>query len=110
MAITRTSLLDLPIIETNTESGSWGNSINNGLTQYLDIAIAGMTNLTGSDFSGSPNYDLTLTLTEGNASATNIAYNTAHYATIKVSSLNADSPSFPSAASSLLLPELLNDK
>ena len=91
MAITRTSLLDLPIIETNTESGSWGNSINNGLTQYLDIAIAGMTNLTGSDFSGSPNYDLTLTLTEGNASATNIAYNTAQYATIKVSSLNANS-------------------
>ena len=91
MAITRTSLLDLPIIETNTESGSWGNAVNNGLTQYLDIAIAGMTNLTGSDFSGSPNYDLTLTLTEGNASATNIAYNTAQYATIKVSSLNANS-------------------
>jgi len=91
MAIIHTSLLDLPIIETNTESGSWGNAINNGLTRYLDIAIAGMTSLTGSDFSGSPNYDLTLTLTQGNASATNIAYNTAQYATIKVSSLNANS-------------------
>ena len=91
MPITRTQLLDLPIIETNTESGSWGSAVNKGLTEYLDIAIAGITDLTGSNFSGSPNYDLTLTLTMGDASATNIVYNTAQYSTIRVSSLNANS-------------------
>jgi hypothetical protein len=91
MPITRTPLLDLPIIESNTETGTWGNAVNNGLTSYLDIAIAGMTVLTGSNFSGAPNYNLTLTLTEGDASATNIVFNSAQYATIKVSSLNANS-------------------
>lgn len=91
MTITRTALLDLPIIETNSELGQWGNAVNNGLTQYLDIAIAGITNLTGSNFSGSPNYALTLTLTDGDASATNIVYNSAQYSTIRVSSLNANS-------------------
>ena len=91
MTMTRTALLELPIIETNSEVGQWGNAVNNGLTQYLDIAIAGITNLTGSNFSGSPNYALTLTLTDGDASATNIVYNSAQYSTIRVSSLNANS-------------------
>lgn len=99
MTITRTTLLDLPIIETNSEFGQWGNAVNNGLTQYLDIAIAGITNLTGSNFSGSPNYDLTLSLTEGDASATNIVYNSAQYSTIKVSSLNANSTIIAPASS-----------
>lgn len=99
MPITRTSLLDLPIIETDTEVGSWGNAINNGLTQYLDIAVAGITTLTGSNFSGSPNYDLTLSLTEGDASATNIVYNSAQYSTIRVSSLNANSTIIAPASS-----------
>lgn len=91
MPITRTSLLDLPIIETDTEVGSWGDAINNGLTEYLDIAIAGLTPLTGSNFSGSPNYDLNLTLTTGDSSADNIVFNTAQYSAIKVASLNANS-------------------
>lgn len=91
MTITRTQLLDLPLIETDTELGTWGDAVNKGLTEYLDISIAGITNLTGSNFSGSPNYDLTLTLTTGDASNTNIVYNTAQYSTIRVSSLNANS-------------------
>lgn len=91
MPITRTSLLDLPIIETDTEVGSWGDAINNGLTEYLDIAIAGLTPLTGSNFSGSPNYDLNLSLTTGDSSADNIVFNTAQYSAIKVASLNANS-------------------
>ena len=99
MAITRTSLLDLPIIETDTETGAWGNVVNNGLTQYLDIAIAGLTDLTGSNFSGSPNYDLTLTLTEGDSGANNIVYNSAQYSTIRVSSLNANSTILAPASS-----------
>jgi hypothetical protein len=91
MPITYTSLLDLPIIEPDTETGQWGGVVNKGLTEYLDIAIAGITNLTGSNFSGSPNYDLTLTLTQGNAAATNIDFDTAQYSTIRVTSLNANS-------------------
>lgn len=91
MTINYTPLLDLPIIETNSEVGQWGNVVNYALTNYLDIAIAGITNLTGSNFSGSPNYDLTLTLTAGDSGGTNIVYNTAQYSTIRVSSLNANS-------------------
>ena len=91
MPVTYTSLLDLPIIEPDTETGQWGGVVNKGLTEYLDIAIAGITNLTGSNFSGSPNYNLTLTLTQGNAAATNIDFDTAQYSTIRVTSLNANS-------------------
>ena len=91
MTITRTDLLKLPIIETDSEIGTWGDAVNNGLTEYLDIAIAGLTPLTGSNFSGSPNYQLLLTLTTGDASADYIAYNSAQYSAIKVASLNANS-------------------
>ena len=82
MPVTYTSLLDFPIIETDSETGQWGNIVNNALTRYLDISIAGITNLTGSNFSGSPNYDLTLQLTTGDAGATNIVFNTAQYSTL----------------------------
>ena len=99
MPITRTPLLDLPIIETNSEVGSWGDAVNKGLTEYLDIAIAGITDLTGSNFSGSPNYNLTLQLTTGDASATNIVFNTAQYSTIRVTSLNGNSTIIAPASS-----------
>jgi hypothetical protein len=88
MTINRTTLLDLPLPVTGTESGVWGDITNNGLTQYLDIAIAGRTALTSSDFTGGA---LTLSLTEGDASATNIAAASAQYGTIYVSSLAANS-------------------
>ena len=88
MTINRTTLLDLPLPVTGTESGVWGDITNNGLSQYLDIAIAGRTALTSSDFIGGA---LTLSLTEGDASATNIAAASAQYGTIYVSSLAADS-------------------
>jgi len=99
MPVTYTSLLDFPIIETDSETGQWGNIVNNALTRYLDISIAGITNLTGSNFSGSPNYDLTLQLTTGDAGATNIVFNTAQYSTIRVSSLNANSTIIAPASS-----------
>jgi hypothetical protein len=50
MTINRSTLLDLPLPVTGTEDGTWGDVTNNGLTQYLDIAIAGMVSLTSSDF------------------------------------------------------------
>jgi DNA-binding beta-propeller fold protein YncE len=88
MTINRTTLLDLPLPVTGTESGTWGDVTNNGLTQYLDIAIAGRTALTSSDFIAGA---LTISTTEGDSSATNIVAGSAQYATLYVSSLAANS-------------------
>ena len=67
MTITPTSLLALPLITTGTESGNWGDDVNNGLTQYLDTAIAGTQTISGSQTA------VTLSLTAGTNSATNLA-------------------------------------
>ena len=88
MTITRTTLLDLPIITTGTESGVWGDITNKGLTQYLDIAIAGMASLTSADFTAGA---LTIETTEGDASATNITSTSAQQAGFRVSSLAVNS-------------------
>ena len=88
MTINRTTLLDLPLPVTGTESGVWGDITNNGFTQYVDIAIAGRTALTSANFTAGA---LTLSLTEGDASATNIAASSAQYGTLYVSSLAANS-------------------
>jgi hypothetical protein len=64
--------LDLPLPVTGTESGVWGDITNNGLTEYLDIAIAGSLSL-------SSDADVNLATTEGNASGTNVTSTTAQY-------------------------------
>ena len=66
----RTTLLDLPLPVTGQLSGTWGDMTNNGLTQYLDIAIAGALSITS---------DVTLATTEGDASTTGIVSTTAQY-------------------------------
>lgn len=58
-------------------SGTWGDTVNNGITQYSDIAIAGTLTLNGDG-------SVTLANTNGNASGTNIGSTTAQYAIIKV--------------------------
>jgi hypothetical protein len=88
MTINRTTLLDLPLPVTGTESGTWGDITNNGLTQYLDISIAGRNALTSANFVTG---DLTIATTEGDSSATNIAATSAQYATLYVSSLAQNS-------------------
>ena len=88
MTINRTTLLDLSLPVTGTESGVWGDITNNAFTQYVDIAIAGRTALTSSDFTAGA---LTIALTEGDASATNIVATSAQYGTLYVSSLAANS-------------------
>jgi hypothetical protein len=65
MTITPTALLSLPLITTGTESGDWGNDVNNGLTAYLDNAIAGTVTLTNDGA-------VTLSNTAGTNLATNI--------------------------------------
>ena len=76
MTVNRTTLLDLPLPVTGTESGTWGDTTNNGLTQYLDIAIAGSLVLSADS-------DTTLSSTEGDSSATNIGGTTAQYAVLR---------------------------
>ena len=88
MTINRTTLLDLPLPVTGTESGVWGDITNNGLTQYLDIAIAGRNALTSANFVAG---DLTIATTEGDSGATNIVAGSAQYATLYVSSLAVNS-------------------
>jgi hypothetical protein len=81
MTITPTALLSLPIITTGTESGTWGDVVDNGLTSYLDIAIAGglAVSITGSGTTA------TLTNTAGTSSVTNIGSTTAQYAILNIS-------------------------
>lgn len=58
-------------------SGTWGDTVNNGITAYTDISIAGTLTLTGDGA-------VTLTKTNGDATATNIGNTTAQYAVIVV--------------------------
>lgn len=66
MAINYTPLLSLAEPVTGTQSGTWGNDINQGLTDYLDIAIAGAQVISGSQTA------VTLSQTTGSALASNI--------------------------------------
>jgi hypothetical protein len=79
MAFTPTTNLSLPLIDTGTESGTWGELVDNGLTSYLDIAIAGGLAITITTA------DVTLTKTAGTSSVTNIASTTAQYAILNIS-------------------------
>lgn len=72
MTVNYTSLLALGQPVTGTESGTWGDDVNNAVTSYLDIAIAGTQTL-------STDGDVTLTLTQGTSLATNIGSTSAQY-------------------------------
>jgi hypothetical protein len=78
MTINYTSLLSLAEPVTGTESGTWGDDVNKGITDYLDIAIAG-TNTISTDA------DVTLTLTSGSSSGNGIVATTAQYAMLLMS-------------------------
>lgn len=91
MAITPTALLSLPIITTGTESGTWGDVVDNGLTAYLDIAIAGGLSVPITTA------DVTLANTAGTSVGTGITSTTAQYATLNISGAKT-------AARSLILP------
>lgn len=72
MALNYTSLLGLAEPVTGTESGTWGDDVNKGITDYLDIAIAG-TNTFSADS------NVTLTQTQGASAGSNISATTAQY-------------------------------
>jgi len=91
MTVNYTTNLALGQPVTGTESGTWGDDVNNSVTSYLDIAIAGGLAITVTTT------DVTLTLTQGTSSATNIGSTTAQYAILNVSGAMT-------AASNLILP------
>jgi hypothetical protein len=77
MTVNYTSLLSLGQPVTGTESGTWGDDVNNAVTSYLDIAIAGTLTLTGDGA-------VTLANTQGTNTATNISSTSAQYAILKI--------------------------
>jgi len=85
MTITPTALLSLPLITTGTSSGTWGDEVDNGLTSYLDIAIAGALSVS---FTANA---ITLANTAGTSASTGIVGTTAQYYILKCSSLAAAS-------------------
>ena len=58
-------------------SGTWGNTVNNGITEYVNIAISGTLSFAGDGA-------ITLANTTGDASATNLGATTAQYMAIRV--------------------------
>ena len=79
MTVNYTTNLALGQPVTGTESGTWGDDVNNAVTSYLDIAIAGGLAVTVTTA------DVTLTITQGTSVATNIGSTTAQYAILNVS-------------------------
>jgi len=78
MTVNYTTNLALGQPVTGTESGTWGDDVNNAVTSYLDIAIAGGLSITITTT------DVTLANTQGTSSATNISSTTAQYAILNI--------------------------
>ena len=72
-----TSLLSLALPVEGELDGTWGDVVNYGITDYVDIAVAGTLTLNGDGA-------VTLANTAGDASGTNIGSTTAQYAVIKI--------------------------
>jgi len=72
-----TGQLGLVTPTQGTLSGTWGDTVNNGITEYVNIAIAGTLNLAGDGA-------VTLANTTGDATASNIGSTTAQYMVIRV--------------------------
>jgi len=79
MTVNYTTNLALGLPVTGTESGTWGDDVNNTITAYLDISIAGGLAVTVTTT------DVTLANTQDTNSATNIGSTTAQYAILNVS-------------------------
>jgi len=78
MTVNYTTNLALGQPVTGTESGTWGDDVNNAVTSYLDIAIAGSLSISITTA------DVTLANTQGTRSATNIGSTTAQYAILNI--------------------------
>ena len=72
-----TGQLQLVTPTQGTLPGAWGNTVNNGITEYVNIAIAGTLSFAGDGA-------ITLVNTVGNSSTTNFNSTTAQYMAIRV--------------------------
>ena len=72
-----TTLLGLVTPTQGTLSGTWGDTVNYGISDYVDIAIAGTLTFTGDGA-------ITLTNTTGSASGNGFTSTTAQYMVIRV--------------------------
>jgi len=72
-----TGQLGLVTPTQGTLSGTWGDTVNNGITEYVDIAIAGTLSFANDGA-------ITLTNTTGDSTGTNIGSTTAQYMIIRV--------------------------
>ena len=68
-----TSLIGLTLPTTGTLSGTWGDTVNNAISQIVDVAVAGTQTI-------SADADITLTLTTGSSASTGLTANSSQYA------------------------------
>ena len=70
-----TSLIGLTLPSTGTLSGQWGDTVNNAISQIVDIAVAGTQTI-------SADADITLTVTTGTYASTGLTGNSSQYAVL----------------------------
>ena len=70
-----TALIGLTLPSTGTLSGQWGDTVNNAISQIVDVAVAGTQTI-------SADADITLTLTTGTYASTGLTANSSQYAVL----------------------------
>ena len=70
-----TSLIGLTLPTTGTLSGTWGDTVNNAISQIVDVAVAGTQTI-------STDADVDLTLTVGSSSGTGLTSTSSQYAVL----------------------------
>ena len=70
-----TSLIGLTLPVQGTLSGSWGNTVNNAISQIVDVAVAGTQTITVDT-------DINLAVTVGSDSTTGLTANSSQYAVL----------------------------
>jgi len=70
-----TALIGLTLPATGTLSGQWGDTVNNAISQIVDVAVAGTQTI-------STDANITLTLTTGTYASTGLTANSSQYAVI----------------------------
>ena len=71
----KTSLIGLTLPATGTLSGQWGDTVNNAISQIVDVAVAGTQQIT-------TDADIDLTVTEGTYASTGLTGNSSQYAVL----------------------------
>jgi hypothetical protein len=70
-----TALIGLTLPVQGTLSGSWGNTVNNAISQILDVAVAGTQTIT-------TDADINLAVTTGTDASTGLTANSSQYAVL----------------------------